>query len=159
MQSVKAAPSRLHSNSSCACAATLSVPSKVNVIDPLTSVIDVSGALVSTIQVRLAGSGSMLPVLSTARIRAVCSPAASGPNTTTWLSGGSHSANGAPSSEHSKVTSVSLAESSNDALVSEVTAGGPETIVVSGSRSTSQPNSSGESSTMPCALRARTKNR
>jgi hypothetical protein len=58
----------------------------------------VSGATVSTVQVREAGVGSMLPATSFARTSNVCEPSAS-PENDDWKT---HGANAAPSRRHSK---------------------------------------------------------
>ncbi len=80
-------------------AATLVAP-----LGPLS--ITVSGAAVSTVKVRVAGVGSMLPAASIARTENVCSPSGSVPS----ACGDVHGANAAPSSLHSKVEFGSLEE-------------------------------------------------
>src|SRR5919106_1270778 len=88
--------------------------------------IDVSGAIVSTVQVCDAGEGSVLPAWSVACTRSVCSPSARSAYDVV------HAAYGAPSSEHSNVVPSSSAENANVADVLRVSASGPESMLVSG---------------------------
>src|ERR687895_48747 len=87
-----------------------------------------SAATPSIVQVRLAGESSTLPAMSVARTSRRCSPPAR-PN---WWWGDAQAANGAPSSEHSKVDPGSLAENSNVADPSLVVPVGPPSMDVSG---------------------------
>jgi hypothetical protein len=68
----------------------------------------------------------------------------------------SHSAKAAPSSEHSKVGSISVPVKLKDALVADVVASGVEVMVVSGGTATVHSCSAGVSSTAPSSLRAET---
>ena len=153
LHAVKAAPSSEHSN-----VAPASPAEKVNValvlwvLAPGPSSIVVFGAAVSTIQVYVAGVGSVCEAPSTAWTRRVCCPSASPPTEC----GERHSANAAPSSEHSNVTPGSFAEKVNRASALWVTGSGPVAMEVSGGSSTVQSYSAGESSSMPCAFRVRT---
>src|SRR5918999_3580526 len=105
---------------------------KVNVADVLLVSgsgpvsIDVSGAIVSTVQVRDAGEGSVLPAWSVACTRSVCSPSARSAYDVV------HAAYGAPSSEHSNVAPSSSAENANVADPLRVNSGGCSSISVSG---------------------------
>jgi hypothetical protein len=92
-----------------------------------TGKIDVSGSG-PIVQRWTAGVGSTLPSMSTAWTRNWCWPAA---RPVSWC-GVRHSANAAPSSEHSKLEPSSLDENAKLALVSCVIAGGDALIVVSG---------------------------
>ena len=66
----------------------------------------VSGGIVSTVNVRVAGVGSTLPAASRARTANVYSPSASAPR----LCGDVHAANAAASSRHSNVAPASQRE-------------------------------------------------
>ncbi|XSF08636.1 hypothetical protein VZP55_30365 [Myxococcus faecalis] len=149
-------PSRLHSKS-----AGVSVEVKANValfefVVPVgPEVMLVSGATVSTVQVRLAGVASKLPAASTARTCKVWLPC----DKPGKVTGSVHAAKGAPSSEHWYVTASSLELKSNVALALFVRPLGPLTMVVSGATvSTTQVRLAGVGSTLPAASRARTWN-
>ena len=117
-------------------------------------VIVVSGAAVSTVQ-RVASPASRRRCRRRrSRGRAACARrAASPPKVTTWLSGDSHSANAAPSSEHSNVTPVSFdAKRERGAASSAVTPAGRRRSSSRAPASTVQSYSAGVSSATPCAL-------
>ncbi len=87
----------------------------------------VSGAVVSTVHVRLAGEESAFPAASVARTRNVCEPSPS----PAYPCGLVQAAKSPSSSAHSKVA-ASLAEKRKLALVLEVSPVTPESIAVSG---------------------------
>ena len=87
----------------------------------------VFGAVVSTVQVKLAGVGSRFPAVSIARTWKVWLPTASPAR----LSGVVHAANAAPSRLHSKLP-ASVEVKVKVALVELLTAGGVEVSVVFG---------------------------
>jgi hypothetical protein len=117
-------------------------------------VIVVSGAVVSTVQLRDAGEASTLPALSTAATVKVCVPSASPESVTEpglQLSD-------APSSVHWNVP-ASVDVYANVAPVEVVVPDGPELIVVSGAvRSIVHVFEAGVASTFPAASMARTWN-
>ena len=80
VQTVKAPPSRLHSN---VLPASLAEKEKLEVAELLTlagcAVIVVSGGVRSIVQSRLAGDASVVPAVSVARTRNVCGPSARAP--------------------------------------------------------------------------------
>ncbi len=129
------------------------VLSFVNPVGP--PVIVVSGALLSSVNVLLAGEASRFPTASTARTSNTCGPSLSG--VVVW--GELHGSKNPPSTRHSNLASGSLDENENVGLLSAVTPLGPPVIVVSGAVvSTVNVLLAGEGSTMPCALTARTSN-
>src|ERR671914_2532984 len=91
-----------------------------------------SGATVSTVQVRVTGVGSVLPLALVARTLNACAPSASA----AYSAGELHGAYGAPSRLHSNVDPGWEDESSNAADGLSTTPLGPEVIVVSGAGST-----------------------
>ena len=120
----------------------------------------VSGAVVSTVNDRVAGVGSVLPAESVARTENVYVPSASVPR----LRGDEHAWNDpvaapGPSRRHSNVEPDSVEENVNDgALFADVPAG-PVLIVVSGAVvSTVNVRVAGVGSTLPAASIARTEN-
>ena len=119
------------------------------------SVIVVSGPVVSTVKLRCAGEGSVLLAWSVAWTAKVCGPSESVP----VVNGVVQEVNGAPSTEHSKVTLFSSASNSKVGVLSAVVepSGGPWVIVVSGApRSTSKVRLSGVWSVLPASSMART---
>ena len=126
MQAANAAPSSEHWNvEPCSSAEKLNVAlvllvSAAGAPEP----IEVCGAVVSggcwTVQLKLAGVASTLPSASIALTRKVCPPTLR----PLYSIGVSHSANAAPSREHSKVGSTSLAWKVNEALVAGLEASG-----------------------------------
>ena len=124
-------------------------------------VIEVWGAVVSdvasTVQVRLAGVASVLPLASVARVEKVCVPVASEPKE----AGEAQSLQGRESSEHSKLELASLELKRKLALVEVVVAAGPESIevlggVVSADACTVHPRVAGVGSALPAVSTART---
>src|SRR5687768_13092674 len=105
----------------------------------------VCGAVVSggvaTVQLKLAGVASVLPSASLARTAKVCAPTAR----PVYWTGVSHSANAAPSSEHSNVESTSLAAKVNVTLVADVGSSGADEMDVSGGTATVHSCSAGVS--------------
>ena len=99
-------------------------------------VIAVSGGSM-TVHVQVAGVGSKNPLSSRARTRSVCSPSVSSiamcDDSGSGGSAASQPSNRPPSSEHSYSTAPSFEEKVKTAPVLIVNAGGPVTIVVSGS--------------------------
>jgi hypothetical protein len=116
-------------------------------------VIVTSGAVASTVQVRVTGDGSTCPVWSLARTVNVCMPSVSVNDT-----GDVHAANAPLSSLHSKVTGLSGEPNSNVTLAPVVElAAGPALIVVSGAvESTAHVALAGDGSRLPAASTART---
>jgi hypothetical protein len=94
------------------------------------SVIVVSGAMVSTLHACVAGVGSVLPVASIALTSKVWEPSSSGPNVSPLV----QAANGAPSTEHSKVAVLSGDENVNVGVGSLDGLVGVVSITVSGAR-------------------------
>ena len=86
----------------------------------------VSGAAVSTVNVREAGVESGLPSASVARTEKVCSPSVS----EAVVTGDSHGAKVPVSSLHSNVAPASLATNSKVGVASVVAPAGPAVIVV-----------------------------
>jgi hypothetical protein len=86
----------------------------------------------STVHRKVAGDESTLPAVSFARTRSSCSPTAKSVNST----GEVQEPNDGPSRAHSNTASGSFEEKTNVALVFTVDAAGPDTIAVSGGRST-----------------------
>ena len=138
-QAVNAAPSSEHARlepSSLKASSKLALASFVRVGGP--AVIDVSGAVVSILQERLAALSSLLPAASVARTEKVCVPSVSASSRT----GDVQPANGASSSEHSNSSAsagpLSAAPNANVANARLVSVGGPESIAVSGGTATVQ---------------------
>jgi hypothetical protein len=119
----------------------------VAVVVPLgPPVIVVSGAVVSIVNVRVAGVASTLPAASRARTENVCVPSASVPSVT----GDVQAAKAAPSREHSNVVPASLVK---------VNVGGVPASVVSGAAVSSvKVRVAGVASAFPAASLARTLN-
>jgi hypothetical protein len=91
------------------------------------AVIEVSGAVPSTVHIQDAGEGSTTPAVR-ARALKVCDPSAS----PAYDTGVAQAAKGASSRLHSKVAPDLSEESVNDAVLAAVVAGGFEPIDVSG---------------------------
>jgi hypothetical protein len=87
-----------------------------------------AGAIVSTVHVRVAGVGSVLPAESVARTAKVWEPSPR----PVYVRGDVHAVNAAPSRLHSNVAAGSSAEKLNVAVVNAVEPSGPEPIVVFG---------------------------
>ena len=127
------------------------VLSLVNPVGP--PVIVVSGTTESTVNVRLAGVGSMLPAVSMARSSKVCSPSVR----TTSSTGETHAANGLSSNRHSNEATPTAASKEKIGVLSVVRPDGPLVIVVSGAVvSTWMLTPAGSVSTLPTASIART---
>jgi hypothetical protein len=128
VQAEYAAPSREHSD----VPASLDVNSKLAAVAVVVpdgpAVIVVSGAIVSTVQVRVAGVGSMFPAGSFERTSKVWRPSAS----PEYAAGETHTANAAPSSAHSKTDPASSDENAKVAESRFTVPEGPEPSVVSG---------------------------
>ena len=123
-------------------------------------VIVVSGAAVSTVNVRVAGVASTLPAASVARTENVYVPSASGPSVRgeVQLAYVPVAAPG-PSSLHSNVEPASVEVNVNDGDAPLVVPVGPPVIVVSGAAvSTVNVRVAGVASTLPAASVARTRN-
>ncbi len=123
-------------------------------------VIVVSGAVVSTVNDRVAGAASTLPAVSFARTENVYAPSASGraPAATCRPRRCPVAAPG-PSSLHSNVAPGLAAENVNDGDAPFVGPDGPVLIVVSGAIvSTVNVRVAGVASTLPAASVARTEN-
>jgi len=150
------AASRLHSKVAPVVSDVKSKVAVVSFVGPAgADVIVVSGAVVSTVQVRVAGVGSTFPAISAARTSKVWLPSESA----LYAFGLEHGENGAPSSLHSKLDPGSLEVNVNAAAVALVGSAGPEPIVVSGAvRSTIQVYEAGVGSTLPTASVALTWN-
>jgi hypothetical protein len=157
-QAANAAPSSEHAN-----VASVSVAVNVKLALPLVVVaggpdaIAVSGATVSTVNVRVAGVPSAFPAASVARTEKVCDPLPSDAAVT----GEEQAAKSAPSSAHANVELLSLEMNANVAVVSLVAPLGPDVIVVSGavvsSGSTVHVCAAGVPSVFPAASVARTR--
>src|SRR5204863_388733 len=89
---------------------------------------DTSGAVVSIVQVALAGVGSTVPSVFVARTRKLCWPSAR-PLTTAGLV---QAVNVAASSEHANVACGSSDVNAKLALAEQLGSAGPDVIVVSG---------------------------
>src|SRR5687768_4834103 len=117
-------------------------------------VIDVFGATVSTVHVRVAGDASTLPTPSFARTEKVCEPFAK----PEYDFGEVHTPHAPASSLHSN-DPASDAANANDAEVVLTRPLGPAVTEVSGAvRSTVHARSAGEASTFPLRSTARTAN-
>ena len=154
MQAAKAPPSSEHSKLE---PVSLEAKAKLAEFDWLAApgcvVIEVSGAVMSYVHVRVAGVASTLPVPSVARTASVWTPLLR----PAGRCGDSQSAQAPPSSAHSKLTSASSAENVKVASWVGPEVGGPEAIVVCGAvASTVQVCSAGVASSTPSARRART---
>jgi hypothetical protein len=115
----------------------------------------VSGAAVSTVQVKVAGLASVLPAGSVARTLKVCEPSAR----PVYGCGLVQAEKPPPSSWQAKVEPGSLEVKSNAALAEAVSAGGFEVIVVFGATaSTVHVWTAGVASTLPAGSIARTRN-
>ena len=88
----------------------------------------VSGGIVSTVKLRVAGVGSVLPAESVARTENVCRPSGSA----LYATPETQAVNGAPSRLQANVEPVSVELKPNEALVLFTVPDGPEVIVVSG---------------------------
>src|SRR5687767_3157090 len=97
----------------------------------------------------------MLPAASLAAARSVCDPTARPPN----VGGTGHEPQRPASSEHSKVAAESFEARTKSAPVLTDSAGGPDSIVVSGGRSIVHSWKAGEPSATPAAEIARTSKR
>ena len=152
----QAPPSTRHSNVepvSVAVNENVGVLSVVVAVGP--AVIVVSGGVVSTVNDRLAGVGSVLPAASVARTSKVCAPSAS----TAVVNGVLHEPQAPPSTRHSNVEPVSVAVNENVGVLSVVVPVGPAVIVVSGGVvSTVNDRLAGVGSVLPAASVARTSN-
>ena len=147
-------PSSWHSN-----VAPASVAEKVNAgeespVAPLGPVlIVVSGAVASTVKVRVTGVWSVLPAASVARTEKVCSPSAS----VASVRGVVHGSNAPASIRHSNVEPGSLAKNVNCGVVWRVVPLGPSSIAVFGAAvSTVNDRLAGVGSVSPAASVART---
>jgi hypothetical protein len=129
-----AAPSRRHSNVAVSVAENVKLAVvSVTVPDGPPEIV-VSGAVVSTVQERVAGVASTFPATSIARTSKVCVPAA-----TTTVEGVAHDDHAAASTRHWNVEPVSLASKAKLAAVALVgLAGEPVIVVVGPVRSTVQ---------------------
>src|SRR5262249_25472540 len=127
VHAAKAPPSRRHWNEPASVALNAKVALDELVAPAGPDVIVVSGATVSTLQVRDAGVESMLPAASIARTSKVCVPCAKPDR----FAGLVHAAKAAPSSRHSKVPD-SVDENQIVAVVDATVPVGPAVIVVSG---------------------------
>jgi hypothetical protein len=117
--------------------------------------IAVSGAIVSTVQLRVAGVGSALPTASAARTEKVCGPSAR----PEYDFGDVHAAHAPASSLHSKPAPDSGDENANDAELDATVPAGPLESEVSGATvSTVHVLVAGEASTLPDESVARTEN-
>ncbi len=119
------------------------------------AVIVVSGGVVSTLNARLAGVGSVLPAVSVARTSNVCAPSASA----AVVNGVVQAANAPASTRHWKVDPASVAVKENVGVLSLVVPVGPAVIVVSGGVvSTLNARLAGVGSVLPAVSVARTSN-
>src|SRR5918992_1266514 len=109
-------------------------------------------------QLHSAGTGSTLPAGSTARTSSSCSPKRRSLYVVVCPHGRKKRFSVISSSEHSNLTSGMFAPKTNVAVVSSVTSCGPESMNVSGSRSTVHPWTAGDWSGMPTGWTARTAN-
>jgi hypothetical protein len=115
----------------------------------------VSGAVVSTVNARLAGVGSGLDAASIALTAKVCGPSVNA----LVVKGDVHDLKPAPSTLHSNVDPASLEEKPNCGVGSLVRALGPESMDVSGGPvSTVKDALAGDASVFPAASLARTWN-
>ncbi len=109
---------------------------------------EISGAAVSTLQVRSAGVGSALPAPSRLRARRTCSPSPSSSRSTV----GVQASQSPESSRHSNVEPASVDVRVRRALALRSSPDGPESMAVSGACvSTVQVRSAGVGSTLPTA--------
>jgi hypothetical protein len=120
------------------------------IVDPAAgpASIVVCGAVVSTVNVRVAGDASVFPTPSVAVTVSVCSPSARG----VGVYGESHENVPPPSIAHSNVEPGSLEENSNVGVVSVIVApaAGPASIVVCGAVvSTVNVRVAGDASALP----------
>ena len=115
----------------------------------------VSGGIVSTVHVERAGVRSTLPAGSVARTPKLCVPSAR----PSYSAGELQVANGAASSEHSKLAPGSSAEKAKAAEALRVSASGPESMLVCGGLvSIVQEYVAGVESVLPAGSVARTAN-
>src|SRR6266496_3923271 len=116
----------------------------------------VSGGAVSTVKLREAGVGSVLPAASVARTRKVWEPSARALAGVCVSPGPEEAPNGSESKRHSKLAPGSE-EKPNDGEALVVSPEGPESIVVSGGAvSTVKLREAGVGSVLPAASVART---
>src|SRR3954449_8012092 len=105
-------PSSRHSNVAASLAPNVKLAVVAVTVPDGPPVIVVSGAVVSTVQVRDAGDASTLPAASVARASNVCVPAA-----TETAEGEVHAAHAAPSRRHWNVEPLSVEVNANEAVV------------------------------------------